>query len=95
MKTIAAATFAALLALPLMAGGALAQAQPAPAPAAKAPAVKAPAGAPAAKPGRKVATTPWGKECSAEADAQNLKGKERQKFRRKCVSQKKAAAKKS
>lgn len=87
MKTIAAATFAALLALPLMAGGALAQAQPAPAPAAK-----APAGAPAAKPGRKVATTPWGKECSAEADEKNLKGKERQKFRRKCVSDKKKAA---
>lgn len=92
MKTIAAATFAALLALPLMAGGALAQAQPAPAPAAKAPAAKAPA---AAKPGRKAATTPWGKECSAEADAQSLKGKERQKFRRKCISEKKKAAKKS
>ena len=41
----------------------------------------------------KKATTPEGIECSAQADAKNLHGKERTKFRKKCISDiKKAAA---
>jgi hypothetical protein len=40
--------------------------------------------------GKKVATTEIGKKCSADADAQNLKGKPRVAFRAKC---KKEAAK--
>jgi hypothetical protein len=43
-------------------------------------------------PARKVATTEAGKQCSAEADAKNLHGKERKTFRRGCM---KTATKKS
>ena len=42
----------------------------------------------------KTATTPEGVTCSAEADAKGLKGKERRRFRSKCISAiKKGAAK--
>ena len=86
-----------LLAIGLSAGVALAQAPApgttAPAPGA-APAVKAPpAAAVKAKGTPKAASTPEGIECSAQADAKALHGKERVKFRRKCVADiKKAAA---
>jgi hypothetical protein len=69
------------------------------APLAKAPAAPAVATpsttTPAAKVagGRKVATTEIGKQCSAEADAQSLKGAPRKTFRAKC--KKLAAAKKN
>ncbi len=46
----------------------------------------------AANPALKQATTPEGQACSAEADAKNLHGKERSKFRSKCVRAAKAAA---
>lgn len=87
-------------ALVLSAGLALAQtAAPAPsaptAPAAT-PAPDAAAKAPSAKKGPPVAnqkkpTTPEGIECTAQADAKNLHGKERQAFRRKCVAEIKKA----
>ena len=35
---------------------------------------------------RKQATTPEGIECSSQADAKNLKGKERRSFRSKCIA---------
>lgn len=76
----------ALTALLLSAGIALAQA---PAPAAPAPAAPKAAAPKAAAPktgGRKKATTPEGIQCSAEADAKGLKGKERRSFRNKCIS---------
>ena len=41
----------------------------------------------------KVATTEIGKQCSAEADAKGLHGKERQKFRRACAKAAKSKAK--
>jgi hypothetical protein len=67
---------------------------PAPAPKAAAPAPAAPA---ATGSGGKLfqAKTVEGKECSAQADAQKLKGKERSKFRAKCIRELKKAAKKS
>jgi psiF repeat len=105
MKKIIFAATAALFAVgttAAMAQGTTAPATTAPkatAPLAKAPAapsVTAPSSTtPAAKAagGRKVATTEIGKQCSAEADAQSLKGKPRQAFRAKC--KKLAAAKKN
>ena len=42
-------------------------------------------------PATKAATTPWGIHCSGEADKQTLKGKEREKFRSKCIREYKKA----
>lgn len=46
----------------------------------------------APKAGQKKATTPEGQACSAEADAKSLHGKDRQKFRNKCIKDMKAKA---
>ena len=64
------------------------QAPPAAAPKAAEPAKPA---ATAPKKGQKKATTPEGIECSTQADAKGLKGKERKKFRTKCISDLKKA----
>lgn len=89
-------------ALLLTVGVAVAQTPQAP-PAAqpKAPAAAAPKAAEPAKAETKAkgvpkkASTPEGIECSKQADEKNLHGKERKKFRSKCISDlKKAAAKK-
>lgn len=45
----------------------------------------------APKTGQKKASTPEGIECSNQADAKNLHGKERRKFRAKCISDLKKA----
>ena len=55
-----------------------------------APATPAPA-ATAAKKAEK-ARTPESMECSTEADSKGLKGKERKKFRKACIKEKKGAA---
>ena len=47
-----------------------------------------PASVPAARPGQRQATTPEGIVCSADADAQNLHGRDRTRFRRKCIAAK-------
>jgi hypothetical protein len=69
------------------------------APTATAPAPAAPAAAATTtapkKAGQKAASTPEGIACSAEADAKNLHGKERTKFRRACIKGKLAAEGKS
>jgi psiF repeat len=64
---------------------------------APAPSVTAPAAATAvAKKGvPKKAMTPEGQACSADADAKNLHGKERKKFRAACMKGKMAATKKN
>ncbi len=49
------------------------------------------AATPAKAPATKTATTPWGIHCSGEADKQTLKGKEREKFRSKCIREYKKA----
>lgn len=46
----------------------------------------------APKAGQKKASTPEGQACSAEADAKNLHGKDRVKFRSKCIKDMKAKA---
>ena len=52
--------------------------------------------APKAKnPAQKTASTPEGIQCSAEADTKNLHGKDRTKFRNKCIRDAKAAAAKT
>lgn len=75
----------------------LAAAQTAPAPAATKPATPPAAAAPKApakaKGVPKAATTPEGIECSKQADAKGLKGKERKSFRGKCIRDLKKAAK--
>ncbi|MEZ5818880.1 MAG: PsiF family protein [Hyphomicrobiaceae bacterium] len=87
-------------ALMLSASLALAQTaapQSAPAAAPKAPpaaAAKAPAKTTAAKGVPKKASTPEGIECSKQADAKKLHGKERKSFRAKCIRDLKKAAKK-
>ena len=99
MKTVLAATVA------IVVGSVAALAQTAPAapaapvaPTAAAPAVTAPAptaAAPAAKPSAanlKKAMTAEGQACSTEADAKQLHGKERKKFRAACMKGKTAAA---
>lgn len=67
------------------------------APTTTAPAAKGPATAAApatdAKKGAKTPQTPESKACSDQADAQNLKGKPRQAFRKKCIKAAKDAAK--
>lgn len=55
------------------------------------PAAAPKAAAAPAKSGQKKATTPEGIECSTQADAKNLHGKERKKFRAKCISDLKKA----
>lgn len=76
----------ALTALLFSASVAVAQA-PAPGPAAPAaPKAAAPKVAAPKVGGRKKATTPEGIQCSAEADAKGLKGKERRKFRTSCIN---------
>jgi hypothetical protein len=54
-----------------------------------------PATTPTTKGVMKKPTTPEGIACSEQADAKGLHGKDRTKFRRKCISDMKAAAKKS
>ena len=88
------------LSVGLGAGVAFAQAPAAPAAPAAAPAAgaKAPAAAVVKAPAKttgvpKQATTPEGIECSKQADAQNLHGKPRKAFRKKCVADIKKAAK--
>jgi psiF repeat len=51
--------------------------------------------APAAKKTIGVALTETSKKCSADADAQSLKGKPRKAFRAKCIKEANAAAKKN
>lgn len=93
MKIVTTSLAAGMLALGLSAA-AFAQAPAAgTAPAAPPAAAKAPAAAPKAKGVQKQASTPEGTECSAQADAKNLHGKERVKFRKKCISDLKKAAK--
>lgn len=68
-------------------------AQPKAPPAAAAPKTAEPAKADTkAKGVPKKATTPEGIECSKQADEKNLHGKERKKFRSKCISDLKKAA---
>ena len=97
IKIAAAAAFVALGASVAIAQTATTPSTPvAPkAPAASTPAPTAPAGTAMApkKAGQKQATTPEGQACSAEADAKNLHGKDRTKFRNKCIKDMKAAAK--
>jgi hypothetical protein len=76
MKTLLSAT---LLSLMIGMGGAFAQA-----PAAQAPAATEPASAAKADKKPKAERSEISKACSEQADAQNLKGKERKKFRREC-----------
>jgi hypothetical protein len=76
----------------------LAAAQTAPAPAAAPKAATPPAAAAPKAPAKakgvpKQASTPEGIECSKQADAKGLKGKERKSFRGKCVRDLKKAAK--
>ncbi len=99
-KIIAAAAVAAFTAT-----AAFAQTAPATTPVAPKAPVVATTPAPSAtmtapKAGQKKASTPEGQACSAEADAKNLHGKDRVKFRSKCIKDMKAksgatAAKKS
>jgi psiF repeat len=103
MKKIVFAATAALFAFGATAAMAQSTAPSTTAPKVTAPVAKAPAAPSVASPsatsaatvakGRKVATTEIGKQCSAEADAQSLKGKPRQAFRAKC--KKAAMAKKN
>jgi hypothetical protein len=102
MNTVIAATVA------LVVGSAAALAQTAPAAPAAPAAPKAPVAgvaapaATAAKPAVKAAgsnlkkaQTPESAACSADADAKNLHGKERKKFRAACMKTKKVEAKKN
>ncbi len=89
----------AAAALALVAGAAQAQTPataPAPAGAPQAATSPAVAAVPAAPAKVKAERTPELLKCSADADVQGLKGAERKKFRKKCMSDaKKAAAGKS
>ena len=79
--------FALGLIAAIASGSAFAQtaAPAAPAAPAAAPAAAAPAAAPAAKAAAgKAAQTPKSLDCSKQADAKNLHGKERKKFREAC-----------
>lgn len=92
MRPLTSIFAATALALAMTAGAAMAQA-PAPAPTAPAatpaPAAKAAAPKKARAPGKP--RTAESLACSAEADQKGLKGKERQKFRKKCVADAKKA----
>ena len=103
MKNFTTTLASGLLAIGLSAGFALAQA-PAPGGATPVPGgapisqpkggvVATPPAAVKAKGTPKAASTPEGIECSAQADAQNKHGKDRVKFRKKCISDLKKAAK--
>lgn len=90
----------ACIALVGAAGVAAAQTAPAPAPTTPPAAVPKTTTPPAAAkqkgtPPPKKATTPEGIECSAQADAKGLKGKERRSFRNKCIRDLKKAAPKA
>ena len=89
MMTLSSRAAVAAFASVLLIGSAFAQTTaPAPAPATPAPAATA---APAAKKAEKP-RSPESRECSTEADSKGLKGKERKKFRKACIKEKKAAA---
>lgn len=87
MMTLSSRAAVAAFASVLLIGSAFAQTT-APAPATPAPAATA---APAAKKAEKP-RSPESMECSTEADSKGLKGKERKKFRKACIKEKKAAA---
>ena len=98
MKHLMKTASIAFIALVGATGVAMAQA-PAPTPAPTTPPAAVPKTAtpPAAAkqkgtPPPKKATTTEGIECSAQADAKGLKGKERRSFRRKCIADIKKAA---
>ena len=75
-----------LVAVAMMLSASVAVAQaPAPAPGAGTPGASTKAPAPPAK-ARRQASTPEGIECSAQADSKALKGKERRRFRSKCIA---------
>jgi psiF repeat len=82
MTTISSRAIAAAFASMLLMGSAFAQ-TPAPAPAAAPAATSAPM-APAAEKKAQKPRTAASLECSKEADAKGLKGKERKKFRNEC-----------
>jgi psiF repeat len=86
MMTLSSRAAVAAFASVLLIGSAFAQTT-APAPATPAPAATA---APAAKKAEKP-RSPESMECSTEADSKGLKGKERKKFRKACIKEKKAA----
>ena len=85
MMTLSSRAVATAFASVLLMSSAFAQTA---APATPAPAATA---APAAKKAEK-ARTPESMECSTEADSKGLKGKERKKFRKACIKEKKGAA---
>ena len=85
MMTLSSRAVATAFASVLLISSAFAQ-TPAPAPATPA-ATPAPAAKKAEKP-----RSPESMECSTEADSKGLKGKERKKFRKACIKEKKAAA---
>ena len=83
--TVALAQTATTPSAPVAPKAPVAATTPAPtAPTATTPAVKGPA--------LKTAKTPEGQACSTEADAKNLHGKERKKFRAACMKASKAKA---
>jgi hypothetical protein len=87
MMTLSSRAAATAFASVLLIGSAFAQTT-APAPATSAPAATT---APAAKKAEKPRSSE-SLECSKDADAKGLKGKERKKFRKACIKEKKAAA---
>jgi hypothetical protein len=86
MMTLSSRAVATAFASVLLMSTAFAQTT-APAPAAAPAATTTPAAKKAEKP-----RTPESMECSSEADAKGLKGKERKKFRKACMKEKKGAA---
>jgi hypothetical protein len=85
-KLVAAAAAALMISVGAASAQSTAPAQAAPAPGAAATTAKKPAIKPAAE------RTPESLKCSAEADKQNLHGKPRQAFRKKCMADAKKAA---
>jgi CelD/BcsL family acetyltransferase involved in cellulose biosynthesis len=85
MMTLSSRAVATAFASVLLIGSAFAQT------AAPAPATPAATSAPAAKKAEKPRSSE-SLECSKDADAKGLKGKERKKFRKACIKEKKGAA---
>ena len=85
MMTLSSRAVATAFASVLLIGSAFAQTT------APAPATPAATTAPAAKKAEKPRSSE-SLECSKDADAKGLKGKERKKFRKACIKEKKAAA---
>jgi CelD/BcsL family acetyltransferase involved in cellulose biosynthesis len=85
MMTLSSRAVATAFASVLLIGSAFAQTT------APAPATPAATAAPAAKKAEKPRSSE-SLECSKDADAKGLKGKERKKFRKACIKEKKAAA---